>query len=132
MGLFNFIFGKPVIIENSFFGQMRFAGNKKDFTKSYFECSRYFKPKNDVIEIHMSAGVEGPSQKQIEFFENLENNYTEISNSITPLIEEEFRNWKENFKILDFKKEFKPVFLSIPICEEQPIIWEIAFESDHD
>ena len=41
-------------------------------------------------------------------------------------------NWQEAFKIKDFLKEFEPVFLQLPRCEGKEVIWEIAFESDHD
>ena len=57
--------------------------------------------------------------------------YLEISRSIIPLSEDEFRNWKEEFAILSFQSEFKSVYLNLPRCETKPIIWEIAFESDH-
>ena len=52
--------------------------------------------------------------------------------SIGPKIEVEFKNWKEDFRIKDFKKEFRPVYMFLPRCDKQPITWEIAFESDHD
>lgn len=133
MGLLDFIFGKPILMQSLFFGQMRFIKNKRKPSKTYFECKRYFKPKNDTIDICIIGNMEGPTQRQIDFFESIENNYSKISGSITTSIEKEFRNWKEDFKIIDFKKEFKPVYLSIPECEvAQPIIWEIAFETNHD
>jgi hypothetical protein len=132
MGLRNFLFGKPVKIENYFFGQMRFIGNKKDSSKSYFECKRFFKPGNETIAIGISGEITGPTRQQINFFESVEYNYDEISNSIIPVIEDEFRNWKEDFKIIDFKKEFIPVYLTIPRCETKPVAWEIAFESEQD
>lgn len=132
MGLFDFIFGKPIEVENQFFGRMRFVGNKKDPGKNYFECKRFFTPKNDHIEISINGHMEGPTQKQIDFFKNIETNYSEISKSVTILIEDEFRNWKDDFTIKDFNNEFKPVHLFLPSCETQPIVWEIAFESGHD
>jgi hypothetical protein len=48
------------------------------------------------------------------------------------LIEDEFGNWKEGFRIANFDQEFRPVYLRIPRCESKPVIWEIAFNSDHD
>ena len=132
MGILDFIFGKSIKIDNSFFGQMLFMKDKKDPSKSYFECGRVFKPSNNKIEIGIDGDVSGPTQVQIDFFKSVEEKYSEISKSITPLIEDEFQNWKEDFQIVDFEKEFEPVYLWMPRCETQPIIWEIAFESDHD
>jgi hypothetical protein len=132
MKFLDFIFGKRTKIENLFFGQMLFIADKKDPTKNYFECRRHFKPKNDDIEIGIDGDITGPTQKQIDFFEKIENNYTGISNSIIVLIENEVRKWQEDFKIIDFEKEFKPVYLIIPRCDTKTNVWQIAFESDHD
>jgi hypothetical protein len=132
MGILDFIFGKPTKLENEFFGAMLFLENKKEALKSYFECRRHFIPSGKIIEIGIDGDVGGPTQKQIDFFKSIEDNYSIIVKVISPLIEDEFGNWKEGFKINDFQKEFEPVYLRLPRCENKPIVWEIAFESDHD
>lgn len=132
MGLLDFIFGKTTKLENEFFGTMLFLEDKKDTLKSYFECRRQFIPSDKIIEIGIDGDVSGPTQKQIDFFKSIEDNYLIIAKAISPLIEDEFGNWKEGFKINDFQKEFEPVYLRLPRCENKPIVWEIAFESDHD
>jgi hypothetical protein len=132
MSLFNFFSSKTTKIEHSFFGQMRFIDDKKAPNKSYFECKRFFKPSDTIIHIGITASIEGPMENQIDFFESIETNYTEITKSIIPLIEDEFRNWKEDFTIQNFKSEFQPVYINIPKCDVKPIVWEIAFESEHD
>ena len=132
MGLFDSIFGKSIKINDDFFGQMLFLGDKKDPNKSYFECRRHFKPSDTIIEIGIDGSEVGTTQIQIDFFKSIEDKYAEITNSIKPLVEDEFANWQDGFKIKDFDKEFNPVYLRLPRCEAKPIIWEIAFESDHD
>jgi len=132
MGLLDFIFGKPTKLENEFFGTMLFLKDKKDTLKSYYECRRHFIPSDNTIEIGIDGDITGPTQKQIDFFKSIEYNYSIIAKAISPLIEDEFGNWKEGFKINHFEKEFEPVYLRLPRCENKPIIWEIAFESDHD
>ncbi|QQV01625.1 MULTISPECIES: hypothetical protein [Chryseobacterium] len=132
MGLKDFIFGKPTKIENEFFGTMLFLKDKKDKFKSYFECRRQFIPSNKIIEICINGNLNDSVQKQIDFFKSIEDNYSVITKVISPLIEDEFGNWKEDFKINDFQKEFEPVYLRLPRCENKPIVWEIAFESYHD
>jgi hypothetical protein len=132
MGLLDFIFGKPTKLENEFFGTMLFLEDKKDSLKSYFECRRHFNPSDQIIEIGIDGEATGPTQKQIDFFKSVEDNYSTITKAISPLIEDEFGNWKVGFKINDFQKEFEPVYLRFPRCENKPIVWEIAFESDHD
>ena len=132
MGLFDAIFGKTRKIDHHFFGQMTFTGGKVPDTTDFFECRRHFRPSNNVIEIGIDGDISGPTEKQIDFFKIIEDNYSDITKAVTPLIEDEFGNWEESFKILDFNKEFKPVYLRLPRCESKPVIWEIAFESDHD
>jgi hypothetical protein len=132
MGIFDFIFGKTINVEDEFFVKMLFVENKKDPSKSYFECRRYFDPTGKIIEIMIDGETVGPSQKQINFFKSIEGNYQAITTAISPLIEEEFGNWKEDFKIKDFQQEFEAVSLQLPRCEDKPILWEIAFESYHD
>lgn len=131
MGLFNFIFGTTKI-DNDFFGKMLFLADRRDPSKSYFECRRHFKPSDKQIEIGIDGAEIGPTQMQIDFFKSIEDNYEKIAGAIRPLIEDQFGNWQEGFKIMDFNKEFEPVYLRLPRCESNPIIWEIAFESDYD
>jgi hypothetical protein len=125
MGLLDFLFGKTKSIEDDFFGKMIFI-------EPHFECRRNFYPTDSIIEIGIDGVESGPTIRQKDFFKNIEEKYPDIVKSISPLIEDEFRNWKEEFQIKDFKKEFKPVYLYIPTCESSPVIWEIAFESEHD
>jgi len=132
MGIFDFLFGKNIIIDNEFFGEMTFLENKKEPLKSYFECRRHFKPTDNIIEIGIKGNETGPTKLQKDFFRKIESDYDKIISSIRPLIENEFRNWKEDFKITDFRKEFKAVYLFLPRCENEPIFWEITFETEHD
>lgn len=132
MGFLDFLFGKTITIDNPFFGKMLFFEFKKNAHNNYFECNRNFKPINTEIEICLSGDVSSSTEKQELFFRKIENNYSKIKTSIIPIIENEFRNWKEEFKIIDFENEFKPVHLTIPRSESEEKIWQIAFESEHD
>ena len=132
MGLFDFFFGKTIKIEHEFFGKMIFTGDKVPDPTDYFECRRHFRPSKDIIEIGIDGDLSGPTERQVLFFKAIEDNYTEITKTITPLIEEQFRNFIDDFTIIDFDKEFVPVDLRLPRCESTPVIWEISFNSDHD
>lgn len=134
MGIFDFIFGKTIKVEDPFFGTMVFSEFKKNPEKNYFECRRHFKPTDDIIEIGIEGNVSGPTELQKDFFRKIESEFEfeKVISSVKPMIENEFRNWKEDFKIVDFKKEFKSVYLYLPRCENESKTWEIAFESEHD
>lgn len=125
-------FGKTVKIDDGFFDKMIFLEDKKEPLKSYFECRRHFEPAKDIIEIGIVGDLNGPTEKQRSFFRQLESDYDKIISSVKPMIENEFQNWKEDFKITDFRKEFKAVYLFIPRCEKEPKVWEIVFETEHD
>ncbi|HEY5748518.1 MAG TPA: hypothetical protein VIU12_20755 [Chryseolinea sp.] len=132
MGFLDFIFGKQTKLENEFFGTMLFLADKKEPLKSYYECRRHFVPTNKIIEIGIDGDASGPTQSQIDFFKSIEHRYSELSEAVKPLIEDEFGNWKEGFRIANFQKEFEAVYLRLPRCESKPVLWEIAFESEHD
>jgi hypothetical protein len=132
MGIFDFIFGKTIKIDDQFFGKMIFSEFKKNTEKNYFECRRHFKPTDNNIEIGIEGNETGPTELQKDFFRQIESEYEKIISSVKPMIENEFQNWKEDFKIANFHKEFKAVYLHLPRCEKEPKTWEIAFESEHD
>ena len=131
MGIFDFLFGKKHRIDDDFFGSM-IQMTFKDNSKNYYECNISFQPITTEIELGIEGNENGPIQIQKDFFSSIEKNYDKITASITPIIEDEFKNWKEDFKIIDFKKEFKPVYMFLPSCANKSVTWEIAFESDHD
>jgi hypothetical protein len=132
MGFWNFFFGKLAKIYDAFFGDMTFMEISSDPAKSYFECERYFRPIAGIIELSVTGSLSGPTQVQKDFFTQLEENYPLIIAAVIPVIEDEFRNWKAEFRIGSFELEFKLVGLSIPTCDQHPIEWEIAFETVHD
>lgn len=62
MGIFDFIFGTTIKIDDEFFGKMIFLEDKREPLKSYFECKRHFKPTDDIIEIGITGDVSGPTK----------------------------------------------------------------------
>ena len=130
MGLFN-LFKKPVIVQDDFFGSLRFM-NFKDSSKNYFEGKGLFVPTNSETQYLIHADIDGPSDNQKVFYRDLQANFTQYVEKIKPLIEYEFRNWKENFTIDDFYKEFNLVCITIPRHDTSPLIWDMAFTTIHD
>ena len=130
MGLFD-LFKKPQTIQDDFFGTLTFM-SFKDSTKNYFEGKGKFKPTGDTIEYFVSGDLTGPTNDQREFYNKLQDTYDEITSKVTPLIEDEFKNWKDDFKIKDFKKEFKLVAVTIPRLQTKPTTWNMSFETIHD
>lgn len=129
MGFLDFIFGKKHRIENEFFGTMLFFEFKKEPHKSYFECSRHFKPVGKTIEMAIDGDRSGAVEKQIAFFKRIEDNWDSICRAVAPAVEREFANYKEDFRITDFQKQFEAVYLVLPRCETVPVEWKICFET---
>ena len=125
MGLFSSLFKKAEKINDPFWGEMLPV-------IGYFECRRHFSPKNGIIEIGLDKTLSDLEETQKAFFRSIEDGYETLCSNIAPLIEDEVRNWKPDFSIKDFKKEFIPSYLKIPACDQDPIIWEIAFDSVND
>ena len=132
MGFWDIFFGKKKTIQDAFFGPMLFFSFKKDPARNYFECRRHFKPSGNLIEVGVAGDLSGPTALQKDFFQRVEQEYFTIGDKIVLLLESEFRNWKPDFKILHFEEEFAPVYLFLPRCEIQPVIWEIGLETLHD
>ena len=132
MGIFDFLFKKPYVIEDDFFGTLRYYEIKKMPENSYFDGKRHFKPIDTTVDLTIDADKTGPTQTQKDFFKKIEDEFSMIISNITPMIEDLFQNWKEDFKIQDFNREFPTIFLSIPRCETQPNNWEISFATIHD
>jgi hypothetical protein len=130
MGLFD-LFKKPQVIKDEFFGTLRFM-SFKDSSKDYFEGKGKFKPTGDIIEYFIKGDIIGPTVEQRDFFNKIQDSYDEIIAKVSPIVEDEFKNWKDDFKILDFKKEVRLVAVTIPRIQARPLIWDMSFESIHE
>ena len=128
MGLFNFLKKKPPF-DDPFFGMLRYhvVGDR-----AWFEGHKRFAPLDKEIGILMDADAEGATEAQRKFYQDLENNYTEMVARVKPVLENEFRNWKEDFVIQDFNREFILDHLRIPEQGIIPLKWEIVYTSIHD
>jgi hypothetical protein len=132
MGFWDFLFGKPVKIGDAFFGEMQWVEIANNLSESYFECERYFKPSGEKIGVSVTGLLSGPTQRQKDFFVQVEANYSLLVAKLNPLIEAEFGAWMPLPIIKNFVGEFKPIGLDIPACDKLPIEWEIVFDTVHD
>ena len=130
MGLFD-IFKKPTIVHDEFFGTLRLM-DFKDASKNYFEGKGHFAPTGNTTEYLIEAERKGPTEEQRQFYRDLQAKFTQYIECMKPLIEDEFRNWKEDFTMKDFNREFELVGITIPRFDKQPLIWDMAFTTIHD
>lgn len=117
--------------EDAFFGKLTFM-KMKDPSKSYFEGYGLFKPTGEEIDYSIDADATGPTIEQQQFYTLIQNTYDDIVLKVSPVIEQEFKNWKEGFEIKDFKEEFNLVGLTIPRQPNSNFSWDMSFDSVHD
>lgn len=117
-------------IENDFFGETQICKLKNG--NLLFSSKRYFSPIKKKIEISIEGNEFDKLDFANSFFEKIEFSYQEIIIAVTPILEDTLKNWKEDFKIIDFYKEFRPIYLHLPINESAQNNWEIVFETIHD
>lgn len=131
MGLFD-LFKKPHKIHDEVLGTLTLAGFN-DPAKDYFEGGGVpFLSAAHPIELRVEGGLPGPTPAQREFFKTVRDRYDELAAVMSPLIEQEFRKWKRDFAIKNFRQEFTPVYLTIPKMDTPAFAWEFSFETLHD
>ena len=130
MGLFN-LFKKPPKIQDDLFGEMTFI-DVKGPSESYFESRVFFKPGAKMAEALIPGDINGPASGQKDFFTNLQNNFDLYIEKMKPVIENEFKNWKKDFVIKDFNREFFLDCITCPRLEKKPLKWEMSFTTIHD
>ena len=120
-----FFFGETIVVQHSFFGEIIDVGD-------YYECRKLFKPIGKVVDIGLEKKAIVSDEKQINFFNWIEDNYELIIRRISPFIEKSVAECITNYRIKDFKKEFILEYLYIPKCDEALFNWRICFYADNE
>ena len=128
MGLFS-LFKKKPPFNDPFFGELKYTAGKH---ASFFDGKKWFAPASKEISVLIDADAAGPVQAQYVFFSAVERDYAMLLAKIVPVIEDEFKNWKEDFVIKDFTNEFSLENIHISKLDEVPLKWEISYTSVHD
>jgi hypothetical protein len=122
---------KKILIQDPVFGTLKYM-QSKDPEKGYFTGKVLFSPTGSEADLLIEADPAGPTESQREFYQNLQSNFDAYAEKMKPLIEDEFRNWKPDFAIRDFRNEFTLSCVSLPRPVSGPIRWELAFNTIHD
>lgn len=130
MGLFN-LFKKSKVIHDDFFGALRHL-KPKDQSKNFFSDCGVFLPTGLVVGYTIVADVSGPTFQQRDFYKKLQQHFDVYLDKMKPLLENEFKNWKEDFIISDFNKEFSLISVTIPKLDTSPVLWNMSFDTIHD
>ena len=130
MGFLDFLFPKPKILRDDYFGEMVYHEYKKTPESNYFECSRYFELINAKIIVDINADNLGPTNYQKEFYLKIETEYNKIKSSLVLFLKSKFEEWNEGFTINDFEKNGSLDTIWIHTFNEGPIEWELFYEAE--
>lgn len=133
MGVLNFLFGKREEKHvDGFWGEMIYIEGSSLRTGGFFRCKKYFTPLARPIDVYLAAGKDGLVSQQTEFYKEIEQRYADVVKAVIPVLEDEFGNWQEGFKIKNFEQEFSLLSIHLPECINKPVDWEIPFSTIHD
>ncbi|GAA4025422.1 hypothetical protein GCM10022409_06760 [Hymenobacter glaciei] len=129
MGFFSFLFRKPVVLEDEFFG--RLTQEPCDFSvsrKCWFAEAVPFAPTGTLIECMIDAENANMLLAQRAFFQRFEKLYVEVLLKISLMVESDFRLKDIASPIIDFESTHRLAGLTIPQQASGPVEWELWFE----
>ncbi|TGE23725.1 hypothetical protein E5K00_00490 [Hymenobacter aquaticus] len=133
MGFWSFLFGKPLRLEDQVFGRLRYFDTPES-GGGYWEGETRFTAARYEVGLAIDGPKTGPTAAQRSFYQEIEARYEQMVPAIAQLITATFTKSEPDFVIRDFKQEFQPDFLSLPVIEKPDTAepaWEIAFETTH-
>ncbi|GAB3849788.1 hypothetical protein GCM10028822_14140 [Hymenobacter terrigena] len=125
MGFFSFLFSQPVLIGDAVFGRLQQENLDKRTGNACFVTEELiFGPTGKAIGCYINATEDGPTPEQQAFYRHIERCYAELIPKLIPIIEDEFRNWRPDFRLNDFATEFWLTSISIPVIDGllQPVM----------
>jgi hypothetical protein len=131
MGFFD-LFKKKIVIEDAFFGTLKFQRIKSSNSEGFFLGKKDFTPLNKQVDIIFNGDGIKVKEEQKEFYQILEKNYNELLIPIKNSIEDVFKNMDEDFSIKDFNNEFSLTNIKLPSFLGNTLVWELSYNSIHD
>ncbi len=123
----------PPKFQDPFFGTLLFMRAARRH-QSYWEGSKVFDWRDARVEIEFSidtpSELDGPSEKQREFFNWVETDFSSICRAVDKHLRAE--PWSGHVTSKPFAEEFTVGHLSIPLCHRPNEEWEISFDSSSD
>jgi hypothetical protein len=126
MGIFNIFKKKPKLVDE-LFGELGYT-TFRDSLKNFYDGEVSFQGKQ--IGIILDADENGPTNKQKEFFKNLDKEYHEIKESIIlPYLRAELEDNIEDSGLNDFDNQFNIDGISISRIKTDKTEWSITYDS---
>ncbi|UCD89059.1 MAG: hypothetical protein JSW04_11525 [Desulfobacterales bacterium] len=125
------IFGKtPTTMDHEFFGKIVFMGGNIPDENDYWECEIELEKGKDPIGILITAGIEGPSFKQVEFCKDIISNLDKLFDKCWPIFEPDFEEWTGKTFSGNWRDDFKLMDISIPKDANIKNKWSVCYFVD--
>ncbi len=113
MGVFDFIFGKRISIEDEVFGKMTYE-KFKDPSKNYFIAYVNTFPNSNEVSLYIDADQHGPTKTQKDFYKKFIIKYKKFVPIFKDALVIELANFPKFNSVNDFENEFILESLNIP------------------
>ncbi|AUM14702.1 hypothetical protein [Ketobacter alkanivorans] len=100
------------------------CGDDDDFWQSEL----VFPPLGVEICVNVYAGMEGPSQDQVKFYNDFVANYQNEFEIVAPSLINEYESWFQKSLNGEFSDNFKFVGIFIPKNGDRKGYWELSFD----
>ncbi|MBH8560586.1 hypothetical protein [Hymenobacter negativus] len=130
MDFFSFLFRRPVVLEDDFFGRLVLDGIGQAGSSCCFYAAKVmFQPTGTTIECMIdTADATGPSRTQQAFFQQFEQIYASILPEIVRVIENDSRLLAAGSPFVNFTSTHRLAGITIPERASSAVSWEIWFE----
>jgi hypothetical protein len=114
------------------FGTMVFMHISKFPERSYWECEWRFPPTGNIAVITLRGDESGPQPEFRRFYLGLPGRFNEILAACRPVLEEVYRDELQKALPTDILTALKVAGFRVEDPNEQPVHWEVSFESTSD
>ena len=122
------IFGRPRIeITHEFFGRLSFMGENIPEEDDYWEAELKNNEVKEPITILINAGKEGPTDKQVVFYERCVSDLDKLFNKCWPIFEADYHQWTGNTFSGNWRDDFELTSIEIPKDADENNEWTVGY-----
>jgi len=125
------IFGKPPLgMNHEFFGKILFMGGDVPAEDDYWECELEVDGCKEPIGVLITAGLEGPTTDQVEFYKQVTSNLDELFKQCWPIFEPDFDQWTGKKFSGQWRDDFEFQGIGIPKDANKDNNWHVCYFVD--
>ncbi len=114
-------------MNHDFFGKILFMGGETPEEDDYWECELKIEGYSKPICVLITAGIDGPSQKHVDFFKEIISNLDNLFKRCWPIFEPDFEEWTRKTFCGNWKDDFELDGLQIPKDGNINNEWDVCY-----